>query len=237
MTDDETKKILSERLANVESRIVAACEKVGRARSSVKLVAVSKTVSSRVAGIFASLGVLDFGESRPQELSRKAKALADLSVNWHMIGHLQRNKVDEVLPLARLIHSIDSPRLLEAVAVAAKKSGIRPRVLLQVNASREEQKHGFTFEELPTMGEVVLAFPGEIVGLMGMAAFSDDPETARPAFRELRELRDRLRTDWRMELPELSMGMSGDFEVAIEEGSTLVRIGSTIFEGLEEPHG
>lgn len=237
MTDDDLKKTLADRFQMVEARLLAACAKAGRPRSAVTLVAVSKTVTSRVAGILPGLGILDLGESRPQEMNRKAKDLANPAIRWHMIGHLQRNKVEEVLPQATLIHSVDSPRLLDAVAAAAKKTGRRPRILLQVNASREEQKHGFSFEELPTLRETVLAFPGEVVGLMGMAAYSDDPETARPAFRELRELRDRLREEWQLELPELSMGMSGDFEVAIEEGSTLVRIGSTLFEGLEESNG
>ena len=237
MTDDDLKKTLADRLGGVEARIAAACARAGRPRASVTLVAVSKTVSARVAGLMPGLGVFDLGESRPQELRRKAIAIQNPAIRWHMIGHLQRNKVEQALPLAALVHSIDSPRLLEAVAVAANKRGLRPRVLLQVNASREEQKHGFSFEELPGLRETILAFPGEIAGLMGMAAYSDDPETARPAFRELRALRDQLREAWGLELPELSMGMSGDFEVAIEEGGTMVRIGSTLFEGLEAVDG
>ena len=227
MTDAD----LTARLAAVEARIAAACVRANRPRESVRLVAVTKTVSPRVAGLLPALGVADLGESRPQELRRKAAAVP--GVSWHMIGHLQRNKVEETLPLAGLIHSVDSPRLLDAVAAAARKLNVRPRILLQVNASREEQKHGFAFDEVPALRAAVSAFPGEVVGLMGMAADADDPEAARPAFRELRELRDRLRQEWGVDLPELSMGMSGDFEVAVEEGSTLVRVGSTLFAGLE----
>ncbi|WP_040889261.1 YggS family pyridoxal phosphate-dependent enzyme [Zavarzinella formosa] len=236
MTDDDLKKTLADRLTTVEARLLAACQRASRPRESVTLIAVTKTVSPRVAGLLPGLGVFDLGESRPQELRRKAAAIPD-QIRWHMIGHLQRNKVEEVLPLAQLTHSVDSPRLLETVAAAGKKLNVRPRILLQVNASREDQKHGFTFEELPMLRDAILAFPGEVAGLMGMAAYADDPEAARPAFRELRELRDQLQLSWGRELPELSMGMSGDFEVAVEEGSTMVRIGSTLFEGLEESDG
>lgn len=237
MTTDEMTKQLQDRLTEVESRIAAACSRVHRPRSAVTLVAVSKTVSSQVAGLLPAFGIMNLGESRPQELQRKRQAITDPLVRWHMIGHLQRNKVEDVLKHAHIIHSVDSPRLLEAISIAAKKLQIRPTILLQVNASREEQKHGFTFEELPNFQREVSEFPGTVAGLMGMAAYSDDPETARPAFVELRQLRDRLQEAWSIPLPELSMGMSGDYEVAIEEGSTFVRIGSTIFEGMdaEEP--
>ena len=126
--------------------------------------------------------------------------------------------------------------MLEAVAAEGVKAGIRPKVLLQINASREEQKHGFTFEEFAGLKDAIVRLPVEVCGVMGMAAYADDPELARQAFRELRALRDRLREEWDglgQSLNQLSMGMSGDFEVAIEEGATYIRIGSTLFEGLE----
>lgn len=229
MTDDDLRTVLARRVAAVRARIAAACARVGREPGEVTLVAVTKTVSPRVAALMPELGVPDLGENRPQELWRKAEALKGRDIRWHMIGHLQRNKVERTLPLVHLFHGIDSQRLLEAVAAEGAKRGLAPRVLLQVNISHEEQKHGFEAEELTTLK---LDPPVEVAGLMGMAAYADDPELARPAFAGLRRLRDRLH-DRGERLPHLSMGMSGDFEVAIEEGATLVRVGTTLFEGLE----
>lgn len=238
MTDADLRALLTDRIAAVRARIAAACARVGRDPAGVTLVAVTKTVSPTVAAFLPDLGVPDLGESRPQELWRKAEALKGLPVRWHLIGHLQRNKVERTLPLVHLIHSIDSLRLLEAVADAARKRGSCPPILLQVNASREEQKHGFDFDELVREVPRIVAATAEldIAGLMGMAAYADDPEQARPTFRELREFRDRLRAEpWLAIRPltHLSMGMSGDFEVAVEEGATLVRVGTTLFDGLE----
>jgi len=236
MSDDELRQVLTDRLKAVRQRIQAACQRSNRSEEDVTLVAVTKTVSPRVAGLLPDLGVVDLGESRPQELWRKAEALKHLPIRWHMIGHLQRNKVDRTLPLARVIHSIDSFRLLEAIAAESAKTGARPKVLLEVNISGEEQKHGFEAGELRSRGPVIQRLSIEVVGLMGMAAIVDDPELTRPAFKTLRKLRDELQPEWHaygIQLTQLSMGMSGDFEMAIEEGSTLVRIGTTLFEGLE----
>jgi PLP dependent protein len=236
MTDAELRTILADRLAGVRARIAAACARVGRDPAGVTLVAVTKTVSPRVVALLPELGVPDVGESRPQELWRKAAELKHLPIRWHLIGHLQRNKVERTLPLVHLMHSVDSLRLFQAVAAEAGKRDVRPRVLLQVNASHEEQKHGFDYEEIIRAEPDLVRTAVEVVGLMGMAALTEDPEGARPAFRELREFRDRLRREWNLtgfQLLHLSMGMSGDFEVAVEEGATLVRIGTTIFEGLE----
>jgi pyridoxal phosphate enzyme (YggS family) len=238
MTDDDLRSLLADRVAAVRARIAAACARAGRDPADVILVAVTKTVSPRVAGILPELGVSDLGESRPQELWRKAEALKHLPIRWHLIGHLQRNKVERTLPLVHLIHSIDSLRLLQAVADAARKRGACPPILLQVNASEEEQKHGFDFDELVRELPRVVTATSEIdvAGLMGMSAYADDQEQARPTFRALREFRDQLRSNSFLTnnpLTQLSMGMSGDFEVAIEEGATLVRIGTTLFEGLE----
>jgi PLP dependent protein len=236
MTDDDLRTVLTDRLATVRDRIAAACGRAGRRPDEVTRVAVTKSVSPRVAGVVAELGVLDLGESRPQELWRKAEALKHLPIRWHLIGHLQRNKVERTLPLVDLFHSIDSERLLREVAAEAGKRGLRPRLLLQVNASREEQKHGFEYDQLVALEAEIARLPVDVVGLMAMAALTEDPEAARPTFAELRQFRDRLRAEWNVigpALTHLSMGMSGDFEVAIEEGATLVRIGSTLFEGLE----
>lgn len=235
LTDAEIRTRLSERLVAIESRINAACARAGRDRAAVTLIAVTKTVSPRVAGLLPELGLLDLGESRPQELWRKADALKNWPIRWHFIGHLQRNKVERMLPLVHLIHTVDSERLLEAIAAEGVKAGIRPKVLLQINASREEQKHGFTFDEFAYLKDTIARLPVDVSGVMGMAAYADDPELARPAFAELR-LRCRWWwAEWKgcAQNIELSMGMSGDFEVAIEEGATFVRIGSTLFAGLE----
>jgi hypothetical protein len=236
MTDPELRLVLGDRLASVRTRIASACARVGRNAGEVTLVAVTKTVSPRVAGLMPELGIADLGENRPQELWRKADALKHLPIRWHFIGHLQRNKVQPTLPLVHFIHSIDSLRLAEAVASEGKKLGIRPRVLLQVNASAEEQKHGFDFDELARLETEFARLPLEVVGLMTMAASADDPEAARPTFAKLRAFRDRLNIAWKdlgPQLTQLSMGMSGDFEVAIEEGATIVRVGTTLFKGLE----
>ena len=176
------------------------------------------------------LGLLDLGESKPQELWKKAAAVPE--ARWHLIGHLQRNKIDRTVPLAALVHSVDSLRLLEALDAFGRKRGSPAPVRLEVNCSREESKGGFRPEELPALSDKLVSLNGANVrGLMTMASFSDNPEQSRPAFAELRELRDRLRTATGLPLPHLSMGMSNDFEVAVEEGATQVRIGTTLFEG------
>jgi pyridoxal phosphate enzyme (YggS family) len=227
----DTRRFLAERLAVVEARLAAACARAGRRRDEVRLVAVTKTVSPAVAAVLVDLGVTDLGESRPQELWRKAAVLPP-TVRWHLIGHLQRNKVERTLPLVAVIHSVDSLRLLDALEAAAD----RPLpVLLEVNASREASKHGFAPEEVPALaGRVAGLARVRVTGLMTMAAPAECPKAARPTFAELRRLRDRLNADLPPErrLTELSMGMSGDFEVAIEEGATMVRLGSVLFEGL-----
>jgi pyridoxal phosphate enzyme (YggS family) len=200
----------------------------------VSLVAVTKTVSTDVAAVLPDLGVLDLGESRPQELWRKAAVLPS-SVRWHLVGHLQRNKIDKTLPLAHLIHSVDSARLLHALEEEATRQGRGVDVLLEVNASREEAKHGLAPEGLPALAARLRELNRvRVCGLMTMAALEAEPERCRLTFAALRELRDQLRGELgpTYSLPHLSMGMTNDFEVAIEEGATLVRIGTALFEGI-----
>lgn len=222
---------LKTRLDEVRGRIAEACRRSSREQSTVRLIGVTKYVTAEVAASLHLSGLADLGESRPQELWQKAPALPD-SVRWHLIGQLQRNKVERTLPLVNLIHSIDSLRLLEAIGTAAKAQNRIMPVLLEVNVSREEAKHGFTVEELPPLGQMLSRLPNvEVQGLMTMAAL-DNPENARSTFAELRKLRDAMTTQWGRPLPELSMGMTNDFEVAIEEGATMVRIGSALFEGI-----
>jgi pyridoxal phosphate enzyme (YggS family) len=223
--------ILSDRIARVRGRIADAARTSGRDPSAVALVGVTKTVDSNLARAAFELGLHDLGESKPQELQRKAAAVPE--ARWHLIGHLQRNKIDRTAPLAALIHSVDSVRLLEALASFGAKHGSPVPVLLEVNCSREESKGGFAPAELPAIGDTAVSLAGiSLQGLMTMAAFHDDPEQCRPAFDELRELRDSLRTRTGLPLPHLSMGMSNDYAVAVEEGATLVRVGTTLFEGL-----
>lgn len=208
-----------------------ACRKGGREPSAVTLVGVTKTVSPEVARLAFELGLTDLGESKPQELWKKSEAVPE--VRWHLIGHLQRNKIDRTVPIAALIHSVDSLRLLEALDAFGRKRGSPVPVLLEVNCSREESKGGFAPAELPAISERAMSLPGvSLQGLMTMAAFHDDPALCRPAFAELRELRESLRKSTGLPLPHLSMGMSNDYPVAVEEGATLVRIGTTLFEGL-----
>jgi pyridoxal phosphate enzyme (YggS family) len=233
-----TRTLLADRVRAVDDRIAAACRRAGRARADVTLVAVTKTVSPAVAALLPDLGVHDLGESRPQELWRKATALP-AGVRWHQIGHLQRNKIERTLPLVHLIHAADSMRLLEALNAEAVRRGRQTPVpvLLEVNASGEASKHGFAAEELPGICPHITALRQvQVLGLMTMAAYAEDPERCRPTFALLRSLRERLRGELGPghPLPHLSMGMSNDFEVAVEEGATLVRVGTALFEGLEE---
>ena len=227
---------LCSRLAAVEVRLRAACERAGRSRADVTLVAVTKTVGIAVTELLPALGVLDLGENRPQELWRKAAALPP-AVRWHLIGHLQRNKIERTLPLVCRVHAVDSLRLLAALEAEAARRQTTLEVLLEINASREANKHGFPPEEVPALVATVTALRHvRVVGLMTMAAYEEDAERCRPTFALLRTLRDRLRTELGSAdaLPQLSMGMSNDFEVAVEEGATLVRLGSVLFEGLTE---
>jgi hypothetical protein len=222
----------------VEERIVAACRRAGRQRGDVRLVAVTKSAPDDAIPALVDLDIFDFGESRPQELWRKIALFAGtLKVRWHMVGHLQRNKVERTAPVVRLIHSVDSLRLLDAVEAAARVK--RPTdplpVFLEVNTSGEASKFGFTPDEVRGLAEVLPQLQAvKLCGLMTMAPLEAEPEKCRPHFALLRQLRDRLATDLagRHPIHHLSMGMSNDFEVAIEEGATFVRIGSALFEGL-----
>jgi len=229
----DTAAILAKRLAAVRERMAAACQRAGRDPSSVTLIAVTKTVSASVAALLPTLGVHDLGESRPQALWEKAAAIPE--IRWHMIGHLQRNKLDKTVPLLARMHTVDSLRLLESLNESGIKRGIVLPVLLEVNCSREEAKGGFAPAQIPIIAEQLATFAGvRVDGFMTMAAYSDDPLACRPTFAELRTIRDDMQTRSGLALPQLSMGMSNDFEAAIEEGATFIRVGSTLFEGLGE---
>ena len=226
--------ILRSNWLHVHERIAEACRRSGREAGSVRLVAVTKRHPVEWVPPLVALGATDLGENYPQELWAKVEALPDLHVNWHLIGHLQTNKAKKTFRLVRMIHSVDSLKLLRVLDELARGATNPPPVCLQVNTSEEDAKHGWSAESLLRDAEEIAACRGiPVAGLMTMAALGTDAESARPSFVALRELRDSLRARTGLPLPELSMGMSGDFETAIEEGATLVRIGSALFEGVE----
>ncbi len=224
-------------LESVLGRIAEATRRSGRCAEAVRLIAVTKKSPPEWIRPLASCGARDLGENYPQELWRKADALADLgdSIRWHLIGHLQSNKVKKTIPLVKIIHSVDSLKLLFALNEAAPDFSNPPRVCLQVNTSGEPSKHGWTVEQILSDAESIAACRSiPIVGLMTMAALGTTAETARGSFIRLREVGELLRRKTELPLSELSMGMSNDFEAAILEGATMVRVGSALFEGVED---
>ena len=223
---------LMERFDLVRENIYAAAERAGRNPDDVKLVAVSKKHPVEfVREAFQEAGQELFGESRVQEALVKIPALPS-RLRWHFIGHLQANKVRKALPCFELIHGIDTVDIARDVDRVAAEMGLFPRVLLEVNISGEGSKHGFTPEGLERELEGLLALPRiQVEGFMTMAPLVKEAEAARPYFTKLRELRDRLAGQVGIPLATLSMGMSGDYEVAVEEGATLVRVGSALFGG------
>lgn len=243
------KSILEERLEAVQQRIAGACAKARRDPSEVTLVAVTKTAGPETIREIVQLGVQDLGESRVQQLVQRASQLQEMlqrrkthgdpqtplpSVRWHMIGHLQRNKVKQLLPYVHCIHSVDSLRLAEEIDEIGTKVRSRIPVMLQVNASEEPQKHGVAVGAAIHLGEQIATMPGlQLIGLMTMAELTDDESVIRNAFRRTREVFEEMK--WHKiggpTFKHLSMGMSHDFEIAIEEGSTMVRIGSALFGG------
>ncbi len=220
---------LSEALATVREKIVTAAKKSARTLEDVELVAVSKTHSPETVQAVADAGQLVFGESRVQEARAKIPLLPG-RLQWHFIGHLQKNKIRAALPLFELFHSVDSLELAQQFQRIAEEDGQRPRVLLEVNVAGEASKFGFSPAAIQSQTEELLRLDRlEIVGLMGMAPLAPEAEHSRPYFERLRKLRDQLQLEGGIGLPHLSMGMSGDYLVAIEEGATLVRVGSAIF--------
>ncbi len=227
---------IAENVARIRERMVEAAARSGRTADAVTLVAVTKYVDADTTQALVEAGCFTLGESRPQQLWEKAAALTDPRIRWHMIGHLQRNKVRRTLPVAALIHSVDTPRLAASIEEEAAAQRLPPiPMLLEVNTSGELAKHGFE----PDMIEPFLVNAARyrniaVRGLMCMAGLEGGPDESRRDFAVLRELRDRLRCNCPPEisLDALSMGMSGDFEIAIEEGATIVRVGSALFEGI-----
>ena len=220
---------ISDNLINIHSRMQDAAHRVGRQVSDVRLVAVSKTYPPAVIQEAWNSGQHVFGENRVQDALPKIAELP-AEAEWHFIGHLQSNKIRKALPAFTLIHGVDNLEIAIQINRIAGEMGLTANVLLEINVSGEATKFGFSPADLRENLEGLLCLPNiRINGLMTMAPYSEDPETARPVFSKLRILRDELAAQSGQALPELSMGMSGDFEVAIQEGATIVRIGSSIF--------
>jgi hypothetical protein len=216
-------------LARVQAQIAAAVEKSGRAPSEVELVAVSKGHAAEKVQAAAEAGQTLFGESRVQEARAKIPLLPS-RLRWHFIGHLQKNKIRHALPLFELFHGIDSLALAQDMQRIAEEEGMQPRILLEVNVAGEASKHGFPPDALRRDLETALSLGRlTIEGLMTIPPLAPEAEASRRYFVALRQLRDELEAEFRIGLPRLSMGMSGDFSIAIEEGATMVRVGTAIF--------
>ena len=236
MNNEQKTEIFRQNLAAVQARIAAAASAAGRSPDSVTLVAVTKYVDAEITSLLVDAGAQVLGENRPQVLDEKFTALSGLSIDWHLIGHLQTNKVKKVVGQAALIHSVDSVRLIDAIEKHSVAQEIQSRVLLEVNVSGESAKHGIAPDELSGMLDHCRNLSAvKVDGLMCMAGLGGDTSETRSQFALLRQLRDDHQNDDspKISLTELSMGMSGDFEMAIEEGASLVRVGSTLFEGID----
>jgi len=216
--------MIDDNLKSVRRRIATCCERSGRSQGEVKLIAVTKEASSQDIGMALSLGVKDIGENRIQDAAIKYDEIGARAV-WHMIGHLQTNKAKDAVRIFSLIHSVDSVRLAEAIDKEASKLGKVQDILVQVNVSGEASKFGIEPDRAAELIKKISACINvRVRGLMTIAPESEDPESSRPYFKALNELRNRIGG-----LPELSMGMTGDFEIAIEEGATMLRVGRAIF--------
>lgn len=237
---------IADRIKKVQDNIASACASAGRDTKEVKLVIVTKSTTLKSIKEVIDLGQTELGENRVQQLKKVAAEVDEFlarqakdkgeakKVNWHMIGHLQRNKVKQVLPIASLLHSVDTLRLAEEINSAAAKLKLKPKVLLQVNTSREPQKNGVPVGAATHMAEQIETLEHvQIVGLMTMAPLTRKKDVIRSCFVRAKELFDEMKGEKIVgsQFTELSMGMSSDYEIAVEEGATILRIGSAIFAG------
>lgn len=234
---------IEERIKRVNENITQACEKTGRDASEVKMVIVTKSAELDVIKEVINLGLTEFGENRVQQLKKVAANIEEYfegsennnkKIKWHLIGHLQRNKVRQVLHLCKLIHSLDTLRLAEEINTAGAKLNLKADVLLQVNTSEEPQKYGVPVGAAIHLAEQIVTMPNiTLCGLMTMAPLTKDKNVIRRCFVRARELFEEIRGERIVgpEFTELSMGMSNDYEEAVEEGATILRIGSAIFSG------
>lgn len=223
--------MLKENLQEIECKIQEACKRSNRAREEIVLIAVSKTKPVSMLKEVYDLGIRDFGENKVQELSEKHSQMPS-DITWHLIGHLQRNKVKQIVDKVALIHSVDSIRLAETIEIEAAKKNVIVNILLEVNVAEEESKFGFKVDEVLSAVEQIATFPHiRIKGLMTIAPFVENPEENRSVFAHLQKLSvdiARKNID-NVSVNILSMGMTNDYEVAIEEGATMIRVGTGIF--------
>jgi len=237
---------ISERIQRLKDTINSTCARVGRETGEIKLVVVTKSATIEGIKEVIRTGLTDLGENRVQQLRKVSAEIAEFlkdgevdsalaeKVNWHMLGHLQRNKVRHVLPIASLIHSVDTLRLAEEIDASAAKLNLRPKVLLQTNTSNEPQKYGVPVGATTHLAEQIETLPNlGLIGLMTMAPLTRNKDVVRACFARARELFVEMRGEKIVggQFTELSMGMSSDYELAIEEGATILRIGSAIFAG------
>ncbi len=226
---------IAENLERVREDIAEAAAKAGRAANAVELVAITKTHPAERIREAVAAGQQLFGESRIQEARAKIPELPSV-LRWHFVGHLQKNKIRHALPLFELFHSVDSLALAEEMNRIANEEGMHPRVLLEVNVVGEGSKFGFKPETVRAEMESLLALPRlSIEGLMIIPPLAEEAEASRTFFVQLRELRDALEKEFDLKLPQLSMGMTNDFPIAVEEGATLVRVGTAIFGERTRP--
>ncbi len=221
--------MIAERLKTVERKIAEACKRANRKRSEIRLIAVSKTQPDEAVLEAYKLGIKDFGENKAQELKRKASDIKE-NITWHFIGHLQTNKVKDVVKVSEFIHSVDSIKLANEINKRAGKAGKKQKVLLEINTSGEETKYGLRDEkEIIALARFCTEAGNlELTGLMTMAPFVQDEKILRNCFGSLRELKEKLNRQG-FNITELSMGMTNDYEIAVEEGATMLRIGTAIF--------
>lgn len=232
---------ISERISRLKDTIDCACNRAGRSRNEIKLVVVTKSADIEAIKEVISLGLTELGENRVQRLKKVSAQIDEFlqvsdvkakKVRWHMVGHLQRNKVRAVLPIASLIHSVDTLRLAEEINTSAGRANLCPQVLLQLNTSMEPQKYGAPVGAAMHLAEQIETLPNlQLVGLMTMAPLTHNKDTVRACFVRARELFMEMKGEKIVgpAFTELSMGMSSDYEIAIEEGATILRIGSAIF--------
>ena len=222
--------MICQKIQEIEQRLARACERAGRKREEVLLLGASKYANAERIREAYQCGVRVFGESRAQDFLKKFEELKDLPIDWHFIGNLQTNKVKYIIDKVSLIHSLDRRSLAEEIQKRAERLGKVQDVLIEVNVGKEETKGGVYEEDLEKLFEYCLSLKNlRVLGLMEIPPYKENPEEVRPYFVKLRKLKERLEELYKIKLPHLSMGMSGDFEVAVEEGATIVRIGSAIF--------
>jgi pyridoxal phosphate enzyme (YggS family) len=222
--------VICHKIQEIEQRLARACERAGRKREEVLLLGASKYANAEKIREAYQCGVRVFGESRAQDFLKKFEELKDLPIDWHFIGNLQTNKVKYIIDKVSLIHSLDRQSLAEEIQKRAERLGKVQDVLIEVNLGKEETKGGVYEEDLEKLFEYCLSLKNlRVLGLMVIPPHKENPEEVRPYFVKLRKLKERLEGLYKLKLPHLSMGMSEDFEVAVEEGATIVRIGSAIF--------